>query len=323
MKPKKVAILAYPKLCTFEFGCAVELFALPRPDIDNWYQCDIIAIQSEAIEATGGFQMKSDIIFSSEQGFSSYDMVVIAGWTSTDTSVSKPLITALKCFYQQGGTLVSFCSGAFVVASTGLLDNKDATTHWRYEKTFKQMFPSIHFKENVLYTHSDRLYTSAGSASALDLGISIIRKDFGVSIANMIAKRLVIYPQREGGQAQFSENTQTIDSGHLNGSLKWAKDNLHDSISIDQMAEHANLSRRSFDRHFRTTIGSSPKEWLTKQRIYLAKAFLESSRASVEQIAEKSGFGSTMNFRHHFSKVLGISPSHYRNQFISNTKKPN
>lgn len=316
MTSKKVAILAYPKLCTFEFACAVELFALPRADIENWYQSDIVALQNEAMSATGGFQIQSDTVFSAKRGFSDYDMVIIPGWTGIDIDISKTLSTALQKFYLDGGTLVSFCSGAFVIAATGLLDDKEATTHWRYQQNFMHKFPQIHFQENVLFSQSDKLYTSAGSAAALDLGLHIIRQNFGASIANSIAKRLVISPQREGGQAQFSVQAKLAEGNHLNGALEWAVKNLEDNISIDQMAEKACLSRRSFDRHFRAILGLSPKEWLIKQRVNLARDFLESSQVSIEQIAEKSGFGSAMNLRHHFRQVLGVSPSHYRSQYL-------
>ncbi|MEE9325797.1 MAG: helix-turn-helix domain-containing protein [Cocleimonas sp.] len=313
---KRVAILSYPNLCTFEFACAVELFALPRPEIKHWYQTDIVSLQTEAVSAIGGFQVQSDIVFSKEKGFSDYDMLVIAGWSGLDIDLSDELLSAIKDFYKNGGRLVSFCSGAFALAATGLLDNQKATTHWRYEEQFKQKFPRVQFQENVLYTENNNLYTSAGSASGLDLGLHIIRQDFGAGIANKIAKRLVISPQREGGQAQYANKEMPQKTNHLSKSLEWANKNLHRNIHINQMAEHAFLTRRSFDRHFRSTLGLSPKEWITRQRISLAREYLENSKASIEEIAEKSGFGTAMNLRHHFSHVLGVSPSHYRRQFL-------
>lgn len=328
MTPKKIAILAYPKLCTFEFGCAVELFALPRPDIKNWYQCDIVALYDTPMQATGGLEVQTNNILSKKNGFLLYDRVIIPGWGDIEADVPDSLLTPLRQFYKQGGEIVSFCSGAFVIASTGLLNNQQATTHWRYKQLFQKKFPNINFKDNVLFAQADRIYTSAGSASALDLGLSLIREDFGASVANQVAKRLVISSQREGGQAQFSENTEIIETNLLNGSLEWAKKNCQSAISIEEMAERACMSRRSFDRHFRLNLGSSPKEWLIQQRVYLARQYLENSQAKMDQIAEQSGFGSAMNLRHHFAKILGVSPSHYRNQFLQtsasklNAKKP-
>jgi AraC family transcriptional activator FtrA len=313
---KRVAILSYPNLCTFEFGCAVELFALPRPDIKHWNQTDIVSLQPEAVSAIGGFHVKSDIVFTKVKGFSDYDILVIAGWSGPDIELSDDLLSAIKNLHKKGGRLVSFCSGAFALAASGLLDNQRATTHWRYEEQFKKKYPLIKFQENVLYTENNNIYTSAGSASALDLGLHIIRQDFGSGIANEIAKRLVISPQREGGQAQYANKATPQEANHLSKSLEWANKNLHKNIKINQMAEHAFLTRRSFDRHFRSTLGLSPKEWITHQRISLAREYLENSKASIEEVAEKSGFGSTMNLRHHFSQVLGVSPSHYRRQFF-------
>lgn len=315
-KQKRIAILAYPNLCTFEFGCAVELFALPRPDIENWYKTDIVALENKKLKATGGFSVTSDIVYSSKSGFLRYDMVVIAGWSGIDVELPKNVKQSLIDFHSNGGMLISFCSGAFALANTGLLDNKVATTHWRYETRFKERFPLIHFQENVLYTEEDRIYTSAGSASALDLGLYLIQKDYGSAIANEIAKRLVISPKREGGQAQYAQQRLTDKPHHLSSSMQWAIKHLQKNITIDQMAERACLSRRSFDRHFRSRLGISPKEWLTQQRIGLAREYLESSSVSIELIAQQCGFGSSMNLRHHFSQVLGVSPSYYRRQFL-------
>lgn len=315
-RQKRVAILMYPNLCTFEFGCAVELFSLQRPDIPNWYKTDIVALQKQPVLATGGFRVSSDLVFSPNTGFQNYDLVIIAGWSGIDIDVPENLVIALQEFHQAGGTLVSFCSGAFVIAATGLLDNKNATTHWRYQQQFQDKYPQINFQENVLYSEENRIYTSAGSASAFDLGLHIIRKNHGAAVANEIAKRLVISPQREGGQAQYANQITPEQPNHLNTSLQWAMGSLQSNISINQMAEKACLSRRSFDRHFRSSLGISPKEWLTRQRIGLAREYLENSQVNIDQVAEQSGFGSAMNLRHHFGQVLGVSPSHYRRQFL-------
>lgn len=320
MKTKSVAILVYPKLCTFEFGCAVELFALERLELPRCYNTDVIAINDQPITAVGGITIKTDTVFTASATndfFKDYDMIVIGGWGDTKTLASKELLAALRHFYDSGGTLISFCAGAYLLAQTGLLDNKTATTHWMYSDDFKQQFPRINFQNNVLFTQEDRLYTSAGSAAGLDLGLHLIRQDFGASISNQIAKRMVISPQREGGQAQYANSISKPDKpDHLSKSMKWATENIDKQVSINEMAQHACLSRRSFDRHFRNNLGQSPKEWLIQQRINLAREFLESSKIDIEQIAVKTGFGTSMNLRHHFNQFLGITPTHYRNQFL-------
>ncbi len=317
---KRVAILIYPELRTFEFSCAVELFALDRLNIPKCYHTDLISIESGPTRASGGFFIQNDHEFSSEAKkdfFNNYDYVVIAGWTGNTTMASHQLLSSLRYFHSHGGTLVSFCGGAFALAQTGILDCKTATTHWMYADEFKQQFPYVLFQDNVLFTEEERLYTSAGSAAALDLGLYLIRKDFGASIANQIARRLVISPQREGGQAQYADILKTSNqTDHLSKSIEWANNNLQASISIDEMAKQACLSRRSFDRHFRNTTGMSPKAWLTQQRINLARELLENPNFDMEQISIKSGFGSAMNLRHHFAQQLGITPTHYRKQFI-------
>jgi len=317
---KRVAILAYPQLCTFEFGCAIELFSLERLELPKCYDTDVVAIDNEPICATGGIIINTEHIFTAlpdNDYFKDYDMIVIGGWSDINTQASEDLIASLKQFHNKGGTLVSFCAGAFVLAQTGLLNDKNATTHWMFADDFKKQFPRINFQDNVLFTQEDRIFSSAGSAAGLDLGLHIIRRDFGANISNKIAKRMVLSPQREGGQAQYA----TISSypkkpNHLNKSMQWASNNLDKQISINEMAHRACLSRRSFDRHFRSKIGQSPKEWLIQQRLNLAREFLESSRIDIEQIALKSGFGTPMNLRHHFNQFLGITPKHYRNQFL-------
>ena len=176
-----MAILAYPELCTFEFGCAIELFALERLEIPNCYATDVIATEAGSIQAVGGFMVNTDIVFSANTNhdfFADYDMVVIPGWTRDHSQVSDNLLNALIRFYAEGGTLVSFCGGAFVLAQTGLLNDKTATTHWMYADEFTQQFPRVKFQENVLYTEEERIYTSAGSAAALDLGLHLYRKTF-------------------------------------------------------------------------------------------------------------------------------------------------
>ncbi len=317
--PPRVAILAYNNLATFEFSCAVELFSLPRPEIPNWYQSDVIAVESGQLMAVGGFKVECQKTLSKEKGFDGYDMLVIPGWKamSVDKSVPSYLVDSILSFYKKGGTLVSFCSGAFVLAATGLLNNKVATTHWLYEDSFREKFPKVVFKENVLFTEEERIFTSAGSASALDLGIHIIAKDYGVHIANKIAKRLVIAPQRQGGQSQFASKSPLLNQAdNLSNSLEWARNHLYKNITIDDLAKNACVSRRSFDRNFRKSMGLSPKEWLIEQRVNFAREQLEKTSFSIELIAEKSGLGSAMNMRHHFAKTLGVSPSYYRKQFL-------
>jgi AraC family transcriptional activator FtrA len=210
---------------------------------------------------------------------------------------------------------VSFCSGAFLLAELGLLDGRKATTHWRYAEFFKARFPSVHYVDDVLYVYDGKIGCSAGSAAALDLGIEIIRQDFGYKIANQVARRLVLSAHRQGGQSQFVETPVLQSPGQFAKALDWALKHLSEAIDVNNMAERANMSRRTFDRKFRSSLNQSPKEWLTTQRLNLAKELLEMETANVEKVASLCGFESAITFRHHFRKNIGVSPGQYRKQF--------
>jgi len=315
---KRVAILAYDNVATFEFACALELFALDRPEFDDWYRAEAVCIGKSQVTARGGIAVKLKSITSLD----GYDTLVIPGWSIG--MVDKPdfkkifpqtLLDALNTFYQKGGRILSFCSGAFLLAEAGLLDGREATTHWQFSELFKQRYPKVKFKENVLYVYDGTIGCSAGSAAALDLGMEVIRKDWGYDMANTVARRLVISPHRSGGQAQFVDTPMIGNQSHFASTLNWANAKLHEDIDVDTMASVANMSRRTFDRHFRASIGMSTKEWLVRQRLALAQQILIELKLPMEVVAEKSGFKSAMNLRHHFKNIFGISPSQYQQQF--------
>ena len=170
----KVAILAYENLDAFEFGCAVELFATPRPELEAWYQADILGITETPVKANSGLTIQADKVV---DDLTDYDMFVIPGWTETDVKPPEHLIDALLELHQRGGKIVAFGKGVFALAATGLLDGKKATTHWALAKTFTEMFPKVNFVDNVLYTGEDRMHTSSGHTGAIDLGLHMIRQD--------------------------------------------------------------------------------------------------------------------------------------------------
>ena len=203
-----------------------------------------------------------------------------------------------------------------MLAEAGLLDGREATTHWRYTNQFKARYPNITFVENVLYIYDGRIGCSAGSAAALDLGLEVVRRDFGHDKANQVARRLVIPPHRSGGQAQYVETPIMPRPNHFASTLDWAVKRLNCKIDIDDLADKANMSRRNFDRHFRASIGMSPKEWINRQRLQLAQTLLQNRNSSMENIAQQAGFNTAMNMRHHFRKTFGISPSEYQSQFV-------
>jgi AraC family transcriptional activator FtrA len=213
--------------------------------------------------------------------------------------------------------MVSFCSGAFLLAELGVLEARQATTHWRYAEQFKQRFHNIQFLDDVLYVYDGKIGCSAGSASAIDLGLEIIRQDFGYQIANKVARRLVVSAHRLGGQSQFVETPILAVPNQFSAAIDWASNHLNDDIGVNEMASRANMSRRTFDRKFRSSFNLSPKVWLTQQRLEKAKQLLEIGAHSVEKIAELSGFDNAITMRHHFRKCLSISPMQYRHQFTN------
>lgn len=308
---RHVAILTYDNLALFELGCAVELFALPRPEFKNWYQCDIITFDNTLLKATGGVRVEAKTVDS----LADYDMLVVPSWPVHKPQVPANIKQQILSLYQRGGRLLSFCSGAFLLGELGLLNARKATTHWRYAEIFKRQYPSVEYVDDILYLYDNQIGCSAGSSAAIDLGLQVIREDFGYEVCNQVARRLVLSPHRDGGQSQFVETPIVKRPDRFSETLDWALDNLTASLSVSDLAIQANMSRRTFDRKFRSALNLSPKEWLTLQRLNLAKSLLESGKDSIELIATKSGFDNVLTLRHNFRKHLKLSPSQYRNQF--------
>ncbi len=308
----RVAILTYEGLSAYEFSCALEIFALPRPELGEGYHCEALAVDGVKVVSTGGVEIsvQRDISVLAEFG-----TVVVPGWPLSRRVVPDVLASQIRLVYANGGRLVSICSGSFLYASLGLLDGKVATTHWAYSDEFKARFPEVKYQGDVLYTEDQRLFTSAGSSAGLDLCLHIIRNDFGHTKANQVARRLVMSPHRAGGQAQFVEQPMLKQSDRFNDALNWALAHIDQVISIDDLAQQACLSRRSFDRQFRAATEMSPKQWLIQQRVKRAQELLESTALNIEQVAIQSGFDKAINLRHHFKSLINVSPSQYRLQF--------
>lgn len=311
-KPSRVAILVDEGLALFELGCAVELFALPRPEIPNWYQTDVVSFSAHPLSATGGLLVQPKVVST----LSAYDMVIIPSWP-VNRPVPEAISRELKHFFSAGGKILSFCSGAFVLGDVGLLDGRRSITHWRYADEFKQRFPATEYVEDVLYLYEGNIGCSAGSSAAIDLGIEVIRAQYGYQIANQVARRLVLAAHRSGGQSQFVETPVPKQASQFSETLDWAIAHIGDTIEVSQLAEQANMTRRTFDRHFRKTLNMSPKEWLICQRLERAKTLLESTEKNIDVIAHNSGFETAMAMRHNFRKYMGLSPSTYRKQFTS------
>jgi AraC family transcriptional regulator, transcriptional activator FtrA len=274
----------------------------------------VCAVDPGALRAEGGVTLRARHGLRALEGAGT---VVIPGWRHDfEEPIPHAVLAALRRAHAKGARLVSICSGAFVLAATGLLDGLRATTHWRYARLFAERFPLVKLMPDVLYVDEGQLLTSAGSAAGLDLCMHIVRKDYGAAIANEVARRLVIAPHREGGQAQFvPEPIAPSDTSPLALVLDWALRNLRDPISVRRLARRAGMPERTFCRRFFAQIGTSPARWLIGQRVIAAQRLLETTALPVEAVADRVGMGSAANLRHHFRAQVQTTPTQYRRTF--------
>ena len=310
-KPPLVCAIAYDGLCTFEFGIAVELFALPRPEFEHWYRFATVKAEPGPIRAVGGVTVDAQDDLGLLKDAS---LIIVPGWRGADTPVPEDLCAALRVAYDRGARVASICSGCFVLAAAGLLDGKSATTHWRYTDMLAERFPEIKVDPDVLFVESERVLTSAGSAAGLDLGLHIIRQDFGAKLAASVARRLVLPAQRDGGQRQFvprPEPKVRAGSG-LSALQDRIRSSIDESWPIERMASTAATSGRTLARRFHEEAGTTPLNWLKVERVSRAAELLENSTIPLSDVWEACGFGSAETFRREFRKTMGVPPIRYR-----------
>jgi AraC family transcriptional activator FtrA len=314
-----VAALVYDGLCSFEFSCAAEVFGLPRPELGpDWYRFETCSLKGASVRSQYGMRMQA------AHGLgrlAAAGTIVIPGWAGIDVPVPQAILEALRRAHARGARLLSICSGAFVLAATGLLDGKQATTHWRYADALQRRFPKVSIDPNVLYVDAGSVLTSAGSAAGLDLCLHLVRRDYGSRIANQVARRLIIPPHRDGGQAQFLETpvADRVRGAEQRGSVSVLLDKIRkrpgEPWRIAELARLTAMSERTFMRRFRAATGFSPADWITRARVDAARELLENSALSIDRIAECCGLGTPATMRHHFRKKVGLSPTQYRKGF--------
>jgi len=314
----RVVALAYDRLCTFEFGCTVELFALPRPELAvPWYEFAVCAAERGPLRAAGGVQL------SGAKGLKlldSADTIVVPGWRSPEEPPPPALLERLERAYRRGARLCSICSGVFVLAAAGVLDGKRATTHWKYAQQLAARYPRIRVEPNALYVDEGQVITSAGSAAGIDMLLHLVRRDFGARIANQVAQRLVAAPHREGGQAQFVPRPVARDErGRLAELLDFIRAHPAAPHTLRSLAARAAMSTRTLQREFRAATGQAPYDWIIGERIARARELLESTRLASDTIAARVGMGSAESLRHHFRRRIGTTPARYRARF---TRRP-
>jgi AraC family transcriptional activator FtrA len=315
-----VAALVYDGLCGFEFACAAEVFGLPRPELEpDWYRFETCAAERGTLRAQHGLRVTAD---AGLERLVEAGTIIIPGWKGIDTPVPTRVRDALREAHARGARLLSICSGSFVLAATGLLDGRRATTHWRYADALQRMYPRVTVDPAVLYVDEGQILTSAGSAAGLDLCLHLVRRDHGPDIANQVARRLVIPPHRDGGQAQFVERpVPRREASALSKVIDTMQRRLARRQPVAELAAMAAMSERSFMRHFRAATGMSPASWLISARVDRARELLEGSALSIDAIAAECGFGSAITLRHHFRHKLGISPGAYRERFAVQARR--
>jgi AraC family transcriptional activator FtrA len=315
MTNRHVAILAYDQLCMFEFGIAVEVFGLPRPEFSHldWYSYEIVGIEPGPYRSMGGITVDAthDLDRLDEAG-----LIIVPGWRGAMQPIPEPLGEALRRASARGARIATLCSGVFVPARAGLLDGRRATTHWRYADTLRAEFPTITVEPDILYVDDGNVLTAAGSAAGIDLCLHIVRQDFGAEVANTVARRLVLPAHREGGQAQYVARPVARERrGQIGPLLDTLRARLNEDWSVTRMAAAARLSERTLIRHFNDATGLSPLNWLIAERVERTKELLESTTLGLDAIAEATGFRTQETLRHHFRGKTGVSPTAFRRAF--------
>ncbi|NQW01530.1 MAG: transcriptional regulator FtrA [Rhodospirillales bacterium] len=308
----KVCVIIYDGLCTFEYGICAEVFGLERPEFEAWYSYSVCAIDDRPLRTTGGLEISAPRNLAALEDAGT---ILIPGWRSQAEKPPADFLDALVRAHGRGARLLSICSGVFVLAAAGLLAGRRATTHWRYCDALQTAYPEIDVQPDVLYVDEGQILTSAGSAAGLDLCLHLVRRDWGPGIANRVAKRLVIAAHREGGQAQFIDRPVPAQTNSLSFVLEWARAHLDEHIDIERLADRAGMSVRTLSRRFHSATGYSPGVWVQMERLRFARALLEQTGQSIEQVATTAGFSSANALRHQFRQHVGASPQQYRLQF--------
>lgn len=310
-----VAVAAFDGISPFHLSMPCLVFGEDRSD-DGIPRAEVAV----CAQAPGMLRTSAGFAIAAPHGLErldTADLVIVPSWRDPAEAAPAALLQALARAHARGATVVGLCLGAFVLAQAGLLDGRRATTHWRWAARFSAAFPQVRLDPAVLYVEDGSVVTSAGTAASLDCCLHLLRGRIGAELANRVARRLVISPHRQGGQAQFIE--QPLPSAErgdrLGAALDWALRHLDQAPDIDALARRAAMSRRTFTRRFRERTGMSFGPWLSAQRIAFAQRMLETTDLPIEQVAARAGFGSALSLRQHFGDSVHTTPSAYRREF--------
>jgi transcriptional regulator GlxA family with amidase domain len=313
--PRRVAVLAFDGISDFHLAVPHAVFGEDRRAL-GLPPCELIVCAEQPGRVRSAMGLQMDVARGLE-GLGEADWVIVPSWHDVERPAPPVLVEALQAAHRRGQTLVGLCLGAFVLADAGLLNGRRATTHWAYASEFARRFPRVALDAQVLYVDHGDVVTSAGTAAGLDCCLHLLRRELGAELANRVARRLVIPPHRQGSQAQYVEQPAAANTGsdRIARTMQWCLGRLHEKLSLDRLAGHAAMSRRTFTRRFQLATGLSVVQWLTAQRLHLARQLLETSEAPVEQVAAQAGFGTVLSLRLAFAKELNTTPGQYRREF--------
>lgn len=313
---RSVAVLAMPGVAPFELGVLCEVFGIDRSDqgvplIDFRVATPV---PGRVPTSTPAFSLDVPLGLDAAEGV---DLVAVPAHS---LEASPDVLDLLRRADERGAWVLSVCSGAFILGEAGLLDGRRCTTHWRYTGEMAERFPAARLDPDVLYVQDGNLVTSAGTAAGIDACLHVVREEHGAAVAGTIARRMVVPPHRDGGQAQYVDApVPACDDPGFAPVVQWALEHLHEDLPVSRLARRARMSERTFARRFRASTGVSPAAWVSAQRLDRARTLLEESDLSVEEVARRSGFGSAPVLRAHFARI-GTSPMAYRRTFTGGSR---
>ncbi|HEY3775081.1 MAG TPA: helix-turn-helix domain-containing protein [Solirubrobacteraceae bacterium] len=310
---RRIALVVYDGLAMFEFGVVCEVFGIDRGDERSASRYELVVCGARASVTTDlGLRMQ---VPERLTALRTADTIIVPPCEQLER-LPAAVLSALREAHSRGTRLVALCTGAFVLAAAGLLDGRRATTHWSECDELRARHPTIDVDPSVLYIDEGDILTSAGSTASIDLCLHLVALDHGTEVANQLARRLVIAPHREGGQAQYIETPLPTHPDDLFAeTIAWAQGHLDRPVSIEQLASRAAMSKRTFARRFTATAGTTPYQWLLTQRLRRAQRLLEATDLPVELVAQQSGFSDATTLRKHFARHLHTNPTAYRRSF--------
>ncbi|MGW2077571.1 GlxA family transcriptional regulator [Streptomyces sp. NPDC001939] len=312
--PHRVVVIVDENSNPFELSCAIEVFGLRRPELGRGlYDFQLCSPRTRTVMRDGFFTL-TDI--ADLDAAESADTLIVPNRPDTDVPRRPAVLDAVRRAHARGARLIGFCSGAFTIAEAGLLDGRRAACHWMWADSFRSRFPGVHLEPDVLFVDDGDILTASGSASALDLGLHVVRRDHGAEIANAVSRRLVFAAHRDGGQRQFVERpVPAVPDESLAPLLAWAQERIGEPLSVTDLAAHAAVSPATLHRRFRAELGTTPLAWLTGERVALACRLIERGEERLDVVAARSGLGTAANLRARLRRETGLSPSAYRRRF--------